>query len=178
MGIDLCGTFALCRQFGCLYGEHPFADRRIQGIHTVNGCLRIFFKQLLCHDIAGIDRPALFGGTGDINNIAPGLQIPAEYPIEFFDGNLRRGNALSGADGFVKSVGFIRCPSEKCRSLFAVLDCGHSGIVNVVCFKLLCAQVGAGIGDDLNVSHSKNAFFSRASLKCRMARCAAGRCAI
>lgn len=38
--------------------------------------------------------------------------------------------------------------------------------IDVVFFELLCAQVCAGIGDDLNFSHGKNSFLCNESLKC------------
>lgn len=164
------------RNNGNAIAVSPIVKASIQMLESMietEGCHNVFvfteIKELLYEFV--ISKIVFNVAAGKINiaydlcTFKPGQKLKYKNCIVEFDKYVEK-DTLSATDRLVKSVCFCGCPCEKRRRLFAILDRGHSGVVDVVFFELLCAQVCAGIGDDLNFSHGKNSFLCNESLKC------------
>ena len=153
-GIYLRCGLAVPGELGSFDSKRALTHGGVERVDAKYLCVGVVGKQLLCGNIAGIYRAALLGRACNINDIAALGEVPAEYAVELIDRDLCGGDPLAAADGVVELMNIVSTPCQDSGGLYAILDCRHLCIVDVVSLEQLCGKIGAGIGDYLDFSHN------------------------
>ena len=134
--------------------QKAFAHAGVFRIDAADDRAGIFLHKLLCENRRGVDRAGLLQRAADINDVAALVEILPEDAVKLLHGNLRRCDAVAVAHEIVHRMHFIGRPGKVCGRGLALENRVHLGIVDVVTLHQLRRQVGAGIGDDLNLFHN------------------------